>query len=309
MACMYLHVPRDPRRFRFAFLAAAAALVLAMLLLAHHTPRRFVELELVVPIVLLLYAGQQVASAERDVAGAGRLAPVIAVVGTDGSGKSSLSVDLEQLLGRDRSVVRCYLGLGSGELGNRIRRWPLIGSVLERKLAGKAAQTRDKSKAIPGLATALVVFGFSLLRLRRFRKVLALRRQGVTVVTDRYPQTEVLGFYDGPGLSAARAGNSLVAWLARRERRMYDWMASFQPDIVLRLNVDAPTALARKPDHKAELIEAKIAATSSLRFGGAHMVDIDARQDYERVRSQALAWIAPALQASGVTRRRRTERP
>ena len=31
------------------------------------------------------------------------------------------------------------------------------------------------------------------------------------VITDRYPQVEVPGFYDGPGLSAARPDSRIVA--------------------------------------------------------------------------------------------------
>jgi thymidylate kinase len=139
------------------------------------------------------------------------------------------------------------------------------------------------------------VFGFSLLRLRRFRRVLALRREGVVVITDRYPQTEIAGFYDGPGLSAARAGSRLVGWLAARERRMYEWMASFHPDIVLRLNVDAETALARKPDHKPGLLREKVRVTPLLRFHGARIVDLDARASYADVRRQAFDRVRAVL--------------
>ena len=230
-----------------------------------------------------------------------RLAPLIAIVGCDGAGKSTLSADMQTVLARDGPVACCYLGLGSGDLGNRIKRWPLIGRTVERHLARKADQTRDRSQKIPGLPTALVVFGLSLLRLRRFRRVLALRRRGVTVIADRYPQTEVPGFYDGPGLSAARAGSAAVAWLAALERRIYGHMASFRPDLVLRLNVDADTALRRKPDHRLDLLSAKVAATSALRFHGARMVDIDACLDYADVRLAALASIRPILPRPALT--------
>jgi len=243
---------------------------------------------------LLLLAGSGAVNAiseeERE-----PLAPLIAIVGCDGSGKSTLSTDMRDVLGEHRNAEVCYLGLGSGELGNRISRWPLIGPAIERKLARKAQQTRSKEKTIPGLFTALVVYGFSLLRLRRFRHVLALRRRGVTVITDRYPQTEVVGFYDGPGLSAARAGSPLVAWLAARERRMYEWMASYRPDIVLRLNVDAETAFRRKPDHKPALLAEKVRVTPLLRFHGARIVDLDATAAYDQVRDQAFARVRPIL--------------
>ena len=229
------------------------------------------------------------------------LAPLVAIVGCDGAGKSTLVVDLRKLLRGRRPVETRYLGLGTGDIGNRIRRWPLIGSRIERALTKKATQTRSKDQRIPGLLTALVVFGFSLLRRWRFQRVLALRRQGVMVITDRYPQIEVPGFYDGPGLSAARAGSSLVAWLAARERRMYVRMASYQPSLVLRLNIDAATAYSRKPDHMLGLLQKKVAATPLLSFGGARIVDLDARASYEEVRRLALQSIADVVGDAGAT--------
>ena len=136
------------------------------------------------------------------------LAPLIAIVGCDGSGKSTLAADLAATLGIDRRVAIGYLGLGSGTIGARIATVPLIGARIERSLAGRARQSRTKGERIPGLATASVIYGFSLLRRRRFRRILKLREAGVIVITDRYPQIEVPGFYDGPGLSAARAGGA-----------------------------------------------------------------------------------------------------
>ena len=223
------------------------------------------------------------------------LAPLIAIVGCDGSGKSTLAADLADALGRDRPLERAYLGLGSGAIGLRIKRFPLIGPVLEAALASRGTKARTEGEKIPGLPTALVIYGFSLLRRRRFRRVLALRERGVTVVTDRYPQVEVPGFYDGPGLSAARSGSRAVGWLAARERRMYDWMVSHRPTLVLRLAIDAETAHARKPDHDLALLRQKVAVTPSLLFSGAPIVELDARAPYAEVRRRALASILPVL--------------
>jgi thymidylate kinase len=290
---MYRNRIRPLVRRRLFFSLAFVGLILGLVLFARHAPLRVIEAEMAIPTLLLFAGGRSIGSAPHP--DSEQLAPLIAIVGCDGSGKSTLSTDMRDVLSAHRDAEVCYLGLGSGELGNRISRWPLIGPAVERALARKAQQTRTKDKTIPGLFTALVVFGFSLLRLHRFRHVLALRRRGITVITDRYPQTEVVGFYDGPGLSAARAGSPLVAWLAARERRMYEWMASFQPDIVLRLNVDAETAFRRKPDHKPALLAEKVRVTPLLRFHGARIVDLDATADYDKVRNQAFERVRPIL--------------
>lgn len=226
-------------------------------------------------------------------------APLIAIVGCDGSGKSTLAADIAAELARERTVAVCYLGLGSGTLGQRIAALPLIGPLVTPALTRRAKRTRTTGERIPGLSTALVVYAFSLARRRRFRRMLALRRAGATIITDRYPQIEVPGFYDGPGLSAAQAGSRAVARLATRERRMYVWMAGHLPDIVIRLNVDLATAHSRKPDHDPALLAQKIAATAQLRFGGALIVDIDARADYGEVRRQVMQAVRPVLDADG----------
>jgi hypothetical protein len=215
------------------------------------------------------------------------LAPLIALVGCDGSGKTTLSGDLLASLAVDGRVATCYLGLGSGALGEKLKAVPIVGRAVERKLATKAGQARTKGQKIPGAATAIVVYAFSLARLRRFRRMLRQRRDGVVMITDRYPQIEIPGFYDGPGLSAARPGSRFVAMLARNERRIYAWMASYHPAVVIRLNVDLETAYARKPDHKYDLLRQKVDATAKLCFSGARIVDLDSRLPYDVVRADA----------------------
>lgn len=226
-----------------------------------------------------------------------QLAPLVAVVGCDGSGKSTLSGDLLAWLQPIRPAQTAYLGLHSGTMGNQIKAWPLIGRILERQLSKKAKQARTKGAKIPGLPTALVIYVLSLIRYRRWQAMMSLRRRGVMIVTDRYPQTDVPGFYDGPGLSAARAEGRAVQALARRERRLYDEMASVIPDLVIRLNVDLETAFARKPDHKYESLKAKVAVTPLLKFSGARIVDLSATSPYEEVLRSAKSELQAILKS------------
>lgn len=103
------------------------------------------------------------------------------------------------------------------------------------------------------------------------------------MITDRYPQAEIAGSFDGPGLSWTRKGTALVERIAARERALYEQMASSHPTLLVRLNVDVDTAMSRKADHQRELLERKLAVISTLRFGGAHIVDIDASRPYAEV--------------------------
>ena len=242
--------------------------------------------------VLALYpcAGQSSGADDPPHAGlkgyrAGRL---VSLVGCDGSGKSSISQYLVQHFSETRPAVYGYLGLGSGDLGRRIGALPFIGPALEKKLNRKAKKARTKGEKMPGMMTGLVLFVFSLVRMRRFLRVRRAVEKGFLVVTDRYPQVEIPGQCDGPGLSAAYSYNPLIRLLAHLEKGIYQRIAEFRPDLVIRLNVDADTAYGRKPDHDLEALRVKTELMPKLNFNHAPLVEVDARQPYEAVQQEVL---------------------
>lgn len=212
-----------------------------------------------------------------------QLAPLIAFIGCDGSGKSTLSIDLTNSLSKSRPTKRCYLGQGSGNIGRKIKEIKLIGPFLDRIINKKASAARKKGNKIPGVLTAIVIFAFSCIRFYHFKQMMNLRRKGVTIITDRYPQTEVSGFYDGPGLSAAHTTNWFISKLVKWEYKLYEQMASEKPDLIFRLNIDVDTAFQRKQDHDYDLLKAKVEVTPKLSFKNAHIVDIDATIPYKEV--------------------------
>lgn len=249
----------------------------------HHFPRDMAPREAYRPARSPYQSPQPLTSPSLE-PGLGGPAPCVALVGCDGSGKSTLARDLVSMLDRHSPTSSVYLGLGTGELGLRIARLPLVGKLIERFLSGKANKAHDNpDKRLPGLLTALVMFAFSLKRLKRFREVVALRQHGVQVVTDRFPQAEIAGSFDGPSLDWTRKGSKIVERLALWEHALYQSMASLPPTVVIRLNIDADTALTRKPDHKRELVEKKIRVIPRLSFRGAPIVDVDASRPYHEV--------------------------
>ncbi|WP_050590140.1 hypothetical protein [Pseudomonas sp. URMO17WK12:I12] len=220
----------------------------------------------------------------------GQWAPLIAIIGSDGAGKTTIASYLCNALKGDGATYS-YLGLGSGTIGLKIRAWPLIGPIFEQHLTSKAQQARNVEERIPGLITALTIYAFSLMRARRFKQMLNMRKRMGLIICDRYPQVELPGFYDGPGLSAARPRGYLTALLAIDEFALYQRMARYRPTLVIRLNIDVETALVRKPDHNPELIKRKVDATPLLRFGGARIVDVDATLPLLEVQSKCLELI------------------
>ncbi|MDR6640942.1 thymidylate kinase [Luteibacter sp. 1214] len=233
------------------------------------------------------------------------MAPLIAVIGCDGSGKSTVSEHILAWIGRYGPAASVHLGKQAGNVGRAVAQWPLVGGALGRVIRRKSDDVNNRMKEAkqPSLLPALVISAFTLRRRRRFRRMLALRRRGLIVVTDRFPQLEIPGAYDGPGFPAVEGGSRFVLGLARREYAMFEWMASHRPDIVLRLNVDLDIACARKPDHRREALARKIAVTPQLAFSGATVIDIDANQPLERVLDDAKAAVARVMAERGYTAR------
>ncbi|CAH1386700.1 thymidylate kinase [Candidatus Nitrotoga sp. M5] len=231
------------------------------------------------------------------------LAPLIAVIGCDGSGKSTVSEEILAWVSSYGPAETAHLGKQSGNIGRAVARWPLIGPWLDRLIVRKTDKTRTQraGKKAPGFFVALVLMAFLLRRLRRFQNMLALRRKGLIIVTDRYPQLDLLGASDSTDLSATASGSAVVRWLARRELAAYEWMTSFRPDLVIRLNVDLDTACARKPDHRRELLRDKVAAIPLLKFNGAPIVDVDATLPLDEVLAAAKTAVTHTLTERGYT--------
>lgn len=226
-----------------------------------------------------------------------RLSGVIAIVGCDGSGKSTLSADLFAALRKDHAAELVYLGQDSGNILKWVVEVPLIGAAIGRFLVRRSARAhvQDGEKRSPDAATALVVHLLSRWRRRKFRRMLKRDRQGLVVIADRYPQAEACGFwFDGPGLDATGA-SGIVGWLARRENRLYRRMAAYVPALLIRLDIDADTAHARKPDHKLPMLREKARVIPALAFNGARILDLDARAPYPEVLEAALAAARTAL--------------
>jgi thymidylate kinase len=222
---------------------------------------------------------------------------VIAVTGCDGAGKSTLSDDINSHLHSRGPTAWLYLGQSSGNIARKIRSLPIIGAPIGRYLVNKANRAHSRKATAPDTATTLVIYILSHWRAHKFRRMLRLSRRGVVVITDRYPQAEVPGFYfDGAGLGAVNAESWLGRKLAARELRLYQWMASYVPALVIRLNIDADTAHKRKPDHKLSMLHDKVAIIPNLNFNGARILDLDGRDPYEQVLDTALSAVSATIQ-------------
>jgi thymidylate kinase len=226
----------------------------------------------------------------------------IAFLGCDGSGKSTMSRDVAELLASKLDVLHLYFGSGDGPASLlraplRLARAVAERTGLRRRRAAQRAVRGERvppSGAVESLALLLWAVTLSLEKRRKLRASWKARNLGMIVVTDRYPQTQIDGFMDGPLLGHLLEHRSAAArWLARWERAPYAWAERHPPDLVLRLDVGPETALRRKPDTGPAEVERRVAAIRALHFPPpACLVDVDAERPVAEVRRavRGLVW-------------------
>jgi thymidylate kinase len=206
---------------------------------------------------------------------------VMALIGIDGSGKTTVNAAIRAWLSSEIDVMPVYFGTGGGRPSLLLRPFklmvPLLTLLLKTKPRGSSHG--KVSKAPPGLLYSLLLMVWAAVVAREKRtKLVAARRgasRGIVVVADRYPQNEIRGFNDGPLLTRLAWA---PCWLRRWEESAYALAQRLPPDLVIKLIVAPETTARREPDMDSTVIEKRIEAIPRLMFSGAHVVSVDAEQ-------------------------------
>lgn len=221
---------------------------------------------------------------------------VVALIGSDGAGKSSLSTALLESIGENRPVEFVYFGSGDGP--SSLLRWPMkkVRRLLLGERSLRTRQSHPDDKPARHLSAARAVWALALARektakLNRARRAAA---RGAIVICDRYPQAQVAGSTDGPLLAEwTRSNRRWQRAVGTWEARPYRLAERHQPDLVLRLLVDQATATSRRPNHDPTGLMKRRSIVESLEFRGARfgVVDIDTRRPPEEVLALAVGAI------------------
>ncbi|MET0636782.1 MAG: hypothetical protein ABWZ25_12200 [Chitinophagaceae bacterium] len=215
----------------------------------------------------------------------------IAVVGADGSGKSTVITQLKKIFEKKLDVYPIYFGNG-GYVSWSSKILRMAGK--KRKPDSKTKTQKKETAVIRPIRSgamktfflcldALEIAGVKNRNLSRLRQA---RKKGMIVICDRYPQTQVFGYNDGPHLNhLTNSRNWLFRSMALREKAIFSKFNFTFPDVVFKLIADARLIESRKPGQTPlETLERKIKAIKELKFPpGCSVVTVDASHPPEKV--------------------------
>lgn len=179
---------------------------------------------------------------------------IVALVGIDGSGKSTLVRRMEELFGEQMNVTRVFLGNGrSGASWYRKAAFSVFGTraSLRRHRALREGEERESGDEVPWYY-ALWILLCVVDKRADLRRAMAARANGSLVLSDRWPQDQVPGTHDGPRLNGMEGLTGLARHAAESEAEFIRDATRLRPELVIKLKTSPEVACARKPDELTE---------------------------------------------------------
>jgi Thymidylate kinase len=211
---------------------------------------------------------------------------VIAVVGSEATGKSTILGEAEKWLAQSNRVRRIHAGKPPSTLLTFIPHslLPALRRVFPEQrsleVGARYEDGRETEKAFPllfGVRSVMLAYE----RRALIRDAFAWANAGAFVLSDRYPSWGS-GSPDGPQLlyRPVGSGRALVRrWLVALETRLYRDIP--EPDVVLHLAAPVEVTLARNAAREKrepeDYVRFRHSLASNLRFDGTivHRVDTD----------------------------------
>lgn len=199
---------------------------------------------------------------------------VVAFVGQDGAGKSTVAKEVAKWLNWKIDVKRFYYGNGDG--------YRSINRVIAGRLKGKGGLAN-------GLRALLAVSNYRKIAKKHLRQARMMKKyvaHGGIAICDRYPQIKFEGINDGPKIRnlKKRTENKLaqryLVWQADKEEADIKRTIEICPDIVFKLTLPVEESMRRKPEENETAIREKNKIINELDFGERRCVYVRADQDY-----------------------------
>lgn len=211
---------------------------------------------------------------------------IIAIVGSDGSGKSTQIKTLTKILKRKIDVESLYMGSNKGSR-SRLRK------CIENIDANVNKSRNQKKNSTQRFVTMILALSVAWEKKNKIEKSSNFKKAGVFVICDRYPQTKTFGYNDGLLLHKKYFGtnNIFIKQLLKYELKCYTSTKFQSPDIIFKL-IANPALLAKRRNMTLEEVVKKQEGIKSLEFKNhSKVVQVDANQTINEVTSFILKQI------------------
>jgi thymidylate kinase len=220
---------------------------------------------------------------------------LIALVGGDGAGKSTVVNELFGWLSRNFHTVRVHLGKPA-----RSATSSLVNYVWRRVRALRRFEVSSKPALMAAQGRSLGLRGFARLawevmtardRYRQYVRARRLASNGVIVICDRYPLPQIKLMDGATATSLLAHPSRAVRYLARLEKQYYDHV--LYPDVLIVLRVNPDLAVERKREEEGEVfVRPRSEEIWRIDWRGTPAVVIDAGRPKAEVLAQvkSLVW-------------------
>lgn len=226
---------------------------------------------------------------------------IIAFVGVDGAGKSTVSDEISIWIRKKIESKRFYMGTGEGSLPFSAKLIGRVSSVIgslrkktkdntTQKIVVKTGQKnlsllKNPKSYIRQYLKMQKVISVQRNNYVKIQKMQRYRLNGGISVLDRWPQMESIGQNDGPKIVEFKNIFGYKKFLKSKidkENKYLGIVKTIKPDYIFRLNISLNTCMRRKPEHTdSSYYKKKIEDLMSIKFEGSKIIEIDAELPYE----------------------------
>lgn len=220
----------------------------------------------------------------------------IAIVGGDGSGKTTLISSIYPWLGKVFETRRIHLGKPRWSLPTIIIRAFLkvfrsVGSQPFLQAPLIYTDNQEKIK-FPGYPWAIREVCTARDRYRTYRKARMFATNGGIIISDRFPLAGI-HFMDGPQIErmyGSKPKTTLIKWLINKERSYYQFIQ--RPDLMVVLKVNPEIAALRKPEEDREDVLARSNEiwTQDWAYANTHVIDASMSKEEVLRQVKSLIW-------------------
>ena len=217
---------------------------------------------------------------------------LVAIIGGDGSGKTTAVTELHQRLSEDFDVIKVHMGKPSWswmtiiirgflKIGRSLGLYPFVNE-------GSEPSIDTNSPLFPGYPWLIREVCTARDRYIEYNRARRFATNGGLVICDRFPLTQIK-IMDGPQVERVTCSikaNTVIKFLAALEHRYYQRI--MLPDLLIVLRVDPEVCAQRKMDETADSVLSRSQEIWDVDWCKTRAHVIDASQSKSQVVSDVL---------------------